>query len=60
MKFRMKFIHILWHQVADDESWAVIDSVPFEPYFNRTDSGGITTRWLDQSVTTPFQLSVET
>ncbi len=31
-------------QIADDESWAVIDKVPFEPFTSRTDSGNITTR----------------
>lgn len=46
-------------QVADAASWAVIDSIPYEPYTTRT-SGGYTTRWLTPNATVPFSLSMET
>jgi hypothetical protein len=50
--------HTLPNQVADAESWAVINRIPLEPYTNRT-SQGFTTRWLTQEVTVPFRLSTE-
>jgi hypothetical protein len=46
-------------QVADEDSWKVIDTIPFEPFTTLTDGGGITTRWLAQNATIPFKLSLQ-
>ena len=46
-------------QVADEASWKVIETIPFEPFTTLTD-GGITTRWLGQNATIPFKLALQT
>lgn len=46
-------------QVEGGGSWKAINGAPYEPYTNRTDSGGITTRWLTSEVHVPFTLSLE-
>mmetsp|Transcript_38542 Transcript_38542/g.85818 ORF Transcript_38542/g.85818 Transcript_38542/m.85818 type:complete len:230 (+) Transcript_38542:15-704(+) len=51
--------HTVWAHVADEASWKVIDAIPVEPFTTITDNGGITTRWLTQNATIPFQLSIE-